>query len=228
MITTVAMGAGGNAVVMIMGVWSLGQRQSHDHEEVVATKRQYDAVMAGLARTRRVTAPMALACVMAVAAGCTSSPAGSPAHSASPGPASPAPVPTALATGAQRQALAAKYLVIAKTGNHRLDIELGHLEGRDRRNLAAAHRDLRAVAATERAFDRQLLTIAFPPATERFARFLYWVNQARASLTAKAVCASSLPQLRRYERRMAQANKPVEQAVAIIRSQLGLPPPETS
>jgi len=228
MITTVAMGAGGNAVVMIMGVWSLGQRQSHDHEEVVATKRQYDAVMAGLARTRRVTAPMALACVMAVAAGCTSSPAGSPAHSASPGPASPAPVPTALATGAQRQALAAKYLVIAKTGNHRLDVELGHLEGRDRRNLAAAHRDLRAVAATERAFDRQLLTIAFPPATERFARFLYWVNQARASLTATAASASSLSQLCSYERRMTQANKPVEQAVAIIRGQLGLPPPETS
>src|SRR5215813_7911812 len=118
-----------------MGVVPAGQRQSHDHEEVVATKRQYDAVMAGLARTRRVTAvvtaPMALVCVMAVTPGCTSSPAGSPAHPASPGPAGPAPVPTALATGAQRQALAAKYLVIAKAGNHRLDAELGHLEGRD-------------------------------------------------------------------------------------------------
>lgn len=188
--------------------------------------------MAGPARIARVTvvvtAAVALLCVVAVTAGCTSSPAGSPAHSASPGPASPAPVPTALATGAQRQALAAKYQVIAKVGNRRLDVELGHLNGRDRRNLAAAHRDLRAVAATERAFDRQLLAIVFPPATERFARFLYWVNQARAGLTATAASASSLPQLRSYERRMAQASKPVEQAVAIIRSQLGLPPPETS
>jgi hypothetical protein len=188
--------------------------------------------MAGLARIGRVTAvvtaPAALVCVVALAAGCTSSPAGSPAHSASPGPARPAPVPTALATGARRQALAAKYLVIAKAGNHRLDIELGHLEGRDGRNLAAARRDLRAVAATERAFDQQLLRIAFPPATERFARFLYWVNQTRASLTVTAAGASSLPQLRSYERRMTQANEPVEQAVAIIRSQLGLRPPETS
>jgi hypothetical protein len=188
--------------------------------------------MAGPARTPRVTvvvtAAVALLCVVAVTAGCTSSPAGSPAHSASPGPASPAPVPTALATGARRQALAAKYQVIAKVGNRRLDVELGDLNGRDRRNLAAAHRDLRAVAATEQAFDRQLLAIVFPPATERFARFLYWVNQARAGLTATAASASSLPQLRSYERRMAQASKPVEQAVAIIRSQLGLPPPETS
>ena len=32
MITTVAMGAGGNTTVMIMGIWSLEQPRSHDHD----------------------------------------------------------------------------------------------------------------------------------------------------------------------------------------------------
>ena len=42
------------------------------------------------------------------------------------------------------------------------------------------------------------------------------------------MAAASLPRLRADERRLTEANKPVEQAVAILRSQLGLPPPETS
>jgi hypothetical protein len=37
-----------------------------------------------------------------------------------------------------------------------------------------------------------------------------------------------ITRLRADERRLTEANKPVEQAVAILRSQLGLPPPETS
>jgi hypothetical protein len=39
---------------------------------------------------------------------------------------------------------------------------------------------------------------------------------------------ASLARLRAAEHRLTQASKPVEQAVAIIRRQLGLPPPETS
>jgi hypothetical protein len=124
--------------------------------------------------------------------------------------------------------LAARYLGVARAGNRRLEAEFGRLEGRDRTRLAAAHRDLRQVAATERLFDKRLLGIAFPAATERFAQFLYWVNQARARMTVAAASSASLPGLRAAEHRLAQANKPVEQAVAIIRSQLGLPPPETS
>jgi hypothetical protein len=50
----------------------------------------------------------------------------------------------------------------------------------DRDHLAAAHRDLLDVAATERRFDRRLLASAFPAGTERIAQFLSWVNQARA------------------------------------------------
>lgn len=191
--------------------------------------------MAGVVRTRQVAAviaaPIALVFVTALAAGCSGR-AGPPAHPASSGPSgsatAPTPAATALATGARRRALAARYLVIAEAGNHSLDVELGHLHGRDRNDLAAAHRDLRAVAATERTFDRRLLGIAFPPATELIARYLYWVNQARANLTVAAASTPSLAQLRLYEQRMTQANKPVEQAVAIIRSQLGLAPPSTS
>ena len=47
-------------------------------------------------------------------------------------------------------------------------------------------------------------------------------------MTAAAASSASLARLHTAERRLTQANKPVEQAVTIIRSQLGLPPPETS
>ena len=36
----------------------------------------------------------------------------------------------------------------------------------------------------------------------------------------------SLPELRGYQRRLDAANEPVEDAVRLIRAQLGLPPPE--
>jgi hypothetical protein len=130
--------------------------------------------------------------------------------------------------GTQRKALAARYLAVAVAGNRRLEAEFGRLHTRDRMNLGAAHRDLLQVAATERLFDRRLLGIPFAPATERIARFLYWVNEARARLTEAAASSPSLAQLHADERRLDQANKPVEQAVAIIRGQLGLPPPEAS
>jgi hypothetical protein len=65
----------------------------------------------------------------------------------------------------------------------------------------------------EHTFDRRRLRIPFPPQTERVARMLYSVNQARASLTAAASHSSSLPELHRYERRLNDATKPVEAAV---------------
>ncbi len=81
---------------------------------------------------------------------------------------------------------AARYLAIANAGNRRLQAELDPFEGRDRNNLVRAKADLRDAAATERLFDSRLLAIAFPPATERVARELYRVNEARARLTAGA------------------------------------------
>lgn len=165
-----------------------------------------------------------MATVAVLAAGCSG-----PAHPVSQAQAGPTRSAAAgLAVGAQRKALAARYLAVAVAGNHRLEAEFGRLHTQDRTRLAAAHRDLLQVAATERLFDRRLLGIPFPSATERIARFLYWVNQARASMTAAAATSPSLAQLYADELRLNQANKPVEQAVTIIRRQLSLPPPETS
>ena len=47
-------------------------------------------------------------------------------------------------------------------------------------------------------------------------------------MTAAAASSPSLARLGAGERGLRQANKPVEQAVAILRGQLGLPPPQTS
>ncbi len=70
--------------------------------------------------------------------------------------------------------------------------------------------------------------MALPVGTERIAQFLYWVNQARASMTMAAASSRSLAGLHADERRLKSADVPVEQAVAMVRSQLGLPPPESS
>jgi hypothetical protein len=189
--------------------------------------------MAGLDRARRAAVVTAtVASVAALAAGCTGGTVPA-AHPASPGTAAPrSPAASSaravLPAGAQRRALAARYLAIAKAGNARLEIEFRRLHGPDRGHLAAAHRDLRDVAATERRFDKRLLGIAFPAGTERIAQFLYWVNQARASMTIAAASARSLTRLHADEQRLKSANAPVEQAVAMVRSQLGLPPPESS
>jgi hypothetical protein len=136
------------------------------------------------------------------------------------GPARPHP--------AERSASAARYLAIAQAGNRALEVEFDRLHGRDRAALAASRTDLRDIAATERLFDSRLRAISFPAAPEATARTLYRVNQARASLTIAAARSVSLAQLRAYQPRLTAANVPVEQAVRIIRGQLGLPPPETS
>ena len=170
--------------------------------------------------------------VAMLAAGCTGGTAPA-AHPASPGAAArhsaaASAAPAVLPAGAQRRALAARYLAIAKAGNARLEIGFDRLHERDRGHLAAARRDLRDVAATERRFDQGLLSIGFPAGAERIAQFLYWVNQARASMTIAAASSQSLTELHADEQRLKSANVPVEQAVAMVRSQLGLPPPESS
>lgn len=57
---------------------------------------------------------------------------------------------------------------------------------------------------------------------------LLLANQARARLTDSAAASASLRQLRAYLGGLDAANGPVEDAIRVIRSQLGLPPPETS
>jgi hypothetical protein len=164
-------------------------------------------------RGRTAVASLVTAGAVLLPAGCASSaPSGqSPAQSQA--------APTAPA---------ARYLAIAQPANHQLDHEFDAFKDNEKSNLAAAQADLRAAAATERRFDRQLITITFPPQTEPIVRLLYRVNQARAALTSTAAGATSLRQLHGYQRRLDAANGPVEDAVRVIRSQLGLPPPDTS
>jgi hypothetical protein len=144
----------------------------------------------------------------------------------SPGPAA---TTAQLATGAARREAAARYLAIARPANRRLDHDFDDgLEGEDRDDLAAARADLRDAAATERRFDRQLLRLPLAPATEAIVRILVSANESRARLTGAAARSASLASLHAFERRLDAANGPVEDAVSVIRAELGLPPPATS
>ena len=161
--------------------------------------------------TSLVTAGSVLFGSALLAAGCASS-----------GPPAQSPV-------SRDTAMAARYMAIARPANRGLDREFDgfddHIKDGD---MAAARADLRAAVVTERRFDRQLIALSFPPRTEPFVRLLYRVNQARAELTSTAAGVTSLRELRGYQRRLDAANAPVEDAVRVIRGQLGLPPPDTS
>jgi hypothetical protein len=122
---------------------------------------------------------------------------------------------------------AARYLVIARAGNSRLEHDFDPLEDRDIR-LGAARADLRDAAATERLFDRRLLRIGFPAKEERVGRQLHRINQNRARLTLVVAASSSLRRLQTYEVWLDAANAPVERAVDTLRRQLGLPAADTS
>jgi len=173
-------------------------------------------------RARRAGAGLVLAGAALLAAGCSS--AGGPVAAA---PASPAAPAGQAISPAQQKVAARSYLAIARPANRRLETDFDGLD--DHRNdLAAAKADLRDAAATERRFDRRLLALGLPAATETVARLLVTANEARARLTTAAAASTSLGQLHRYEPRLTAANTPVEEAVRVIRSQLGLPPPETS
>lgn len=171
-------------------------------------------------------AGLAVACSVLLAAGCASSqPAGSAAAHPTLRPSQRA---SRLFQAAGRRALAARYLAIAQPANHGLDHDFDGLKDSARDDLAASDAYLRDAAATERLFDRQLIAVIFPPSTEQIVRLLFSVNQARAALTATAAASVSLRQLHGYQARLDAANEPVEEAVRVIRSQLGLPPPDTS
>lgn len=184
----------------------------------------YDAVMVGRGQARRGAAAAVLGCTALLGAGCTADRPSAPAYRSASGTAAK----SGLAIGSARRALGARYLVIARAGNRRLNADFDPLEQRDQNDLVRANADLRDAAATERLFDRRLLGIVFPSETERVAHDLYRVNQARARLTAAAATSTSLRQLHAYEPRLDAANRPVEEAVRTIRAQLGLPPPSAS
>lgn len=180
--------------------------------------------MAGCGQTRRVTAAALLGCTALLGAGCAGDRPGGPTHE----PSSRTAANSGVAPGSARRAVGARYLVIARAGNRRLNADFDPLEGRDRTDLPRARADLRDAAATERLFDRRLLRIGFPPESEQVVRDLYRVNQARERLTTAAASSTSLRRLHAYQPRLDAANRPVEQAVRRLRRQLGLPPPPTS
>jgi hypothetical protein len=160
-----------------------------------------------------------------MSAGCAGGPPPAPVPS---GHAAPHASPVAgTAAGSARRALAARYLAIAAAGNRRLEADFDRLNGPDRADLAA-RADLRDAAATERLFDQRLARITFPAQTETIARLLVISNQARSELTAAAAGSVSLSRLDAFERQLTAANGPVEDAVTVLRSRLGLPPPDTS
>jgi len=173
---------------------------------------------------RKAGAGVVLGCAALLATGCAS--AGGPATT--PAQPSQAALAAQALSPAQRRAVARSYLAIARPANRRLNADFDGLEYDDRHDLAAAKADLRDAAATERLFDRRLLALNLPPPTETVARLLVAANQARIRLTVAAAASTLLSQLRRYEPRLTAANGPVEQAARVIRSQLDLPPPETS
>ena len=193
------------------------------------TDMQDRASVASLVAAGSVLLGPILASTVLLAAGCASSPAPHSSTSRSPAASRTLTASSTAATAAELKAMAGTYMAIAQPANRELDHEFDgfddHMKDGD---LAAARADLRAAAVTERRFDRQLIALSFPPRTEPFVRLLYRVNQARATLTSTAAGVSSLNELRGYQRRLDAANEPVEDAVQVIRAQLGLPPPDTS
>jgi hypothetical protein len=172
-------------------------------------------------------------CALILVAGCTSQSATPPAGqspSAAPSPSASAPTsPSASATPpASIRRLAIDYLAIARPANHRLDHEVGGFGDNRRDDLAKANGDLRAEAATEVHFDRQLSRIPFPAAIAAIARALIRANQSRIALTRREARSASLARLRSFASAHKAADAAVEVQVRAIRKALGLPPPSTS
>lgn len=131
-------------------------------------------------------------------------------------------------SGAQGRTASSQYLVIARAGNDRLEIDIDGLTGRDRTRLTASLGDLRDASVTERLFDRRLSEISFSPPIKVIAENLYVANESRADLTAEAATSPTLGTLYHYEARISVANTRVEIQVRRLRSALRLPPPDTS
>ncbi len=123
---------------------------------------------------------------------------------------------------------AARYLAIAGTANHRLEIANDGYKKDERTKLAAARADLRSEVATETSFDEQLARIPFPLSVASIARALILANEQRGALTARQARSISLAQLRSFDARHAATDAAVEVQVRLIRKALHLPPPTTS
>jgi hypothetical protein len=134
---------------------------------------------------------------------------------------------TAASPGAMK-ALAAAYLAIAKPANRRLDSEHDGFSDDEHGDMAEAESDLRAEAATEQRFDRQLSKIRFPPQIAVPVRALIQANARRITLTFRQARSSSVTGLLSFAHRHQAADAAVEAQVKVIRRDLALPPPSGS
>jgi hypothetical protein len=166
--------------------------------------------------------------------GCASPSATSPASQSPSAPGSPSasgpasPAASATPAPASIRRLAADYLAIALPANHRLDVEVDGFGDHRRDDLAQADADLRAEAATELHFDRQLSRIPFPAAIAAIARALIRANQRRIALTRREARSASLAGLRSFTSTHKAADAAVEVQARAIRKALSLPPPSAS
>lgn len=119
-------------------------------------------------------------------------------------------------------------MTIATPANQRLDTDFDGMAAGDDNVLEAARADLADAAATERRFDAQLLGLPLRDSVRATAGALVAANESRAALTSRAAAAPTLTVLHGYDADLAAANAAVEQQVRAIRSQLGLPPPDTT
>ena len=170
------------------------------------------------------TALALVCCLMLAIAGCSSSQtaagsAGGAAHDAKH---------AQHGTSRNLMAFGKAYLAIAEPANRRLDVEVDKYEDERHHDLAAAESALRAQAATERQFDRDLAKIGFPPQIAATARALIGVNEIRAGLAEREAKASSISELVSFDSAHKLADAQVEAQVRVIRTQLRLPPPESS
>src|SRR6266536_2479260 len=178
----------------------------------------------GCASSQPAAAPASLS----PSAGPQSSPSAS-TEPGTPATASLGPSGTAQpATSSRIRALAARYLAIARPANHQLEVAVDGFRDHRHDDLAKATADLRAQAATERHFDRQLARIHFPPAIARMARALIRANRSRIWLTRREARSPSLAKLKTFTGRHMAADAAVETWVKASRKALGLPPPSTS
>lgn len=174
----------------------------------------------------------AMFCALVLATGCaSSSPETSPVSQPPSAVQSPSTSATPSASAAPSpgiRALAVDYLAIARPANRRLDVEFDGFGDHSRDDLAIADADLRAEAATELHFDRQLSRIPFPVAIAFLAWEIIRANQGRIALTRREARSTSIAELRSFAKRHQAANAAVEDKVRAIRKALGLPPPSTS
>jgi len=124
--------------------------------------------------------------------------------------------------------LARSYLAIAGPANHQLDVDVDAFTRNESGDLAAARSDLRAEAATARAFDKSLAGIKFPPAIAAVARALIQANQSRARLISRQARSTTLRSMRSFNGRHRAADAAVEVQVRLIRQALHLPAPSDS